>query len=311
MKEFIFNFIKGMGMGAANVIPGVSGGTIALITGIFEKLILSIKSLDGKAIKLLFTGKLKSFANHINLSFLISVFAGIGAALFSLARILEHLFAIYPVFVWAFFFGLVLTSVYFVAKTVNKWSLIVIIMFVIGTISALSLSLLNPANQNDGIIYLVLCGIVAACSMILPGLSGSFVLILMGNYELVMIDAVSTINFKILFPVIIGGGIGLLGFSYILSWIFKKFKDHTISILSGFMLGSLIIIWPWKSAIFKTNAFGELITKANGDSIIVGYNYLFPNIISSDFLTALVLVFLGGIIIWLMEHSASKINKTK
>jgi putative membrane protein len=306
MKEYFFLALKGIGMGAANVIPGVSGGTIALITGIFEKLINSIKSINLKALKLLFSGKFKLFAEHINLYFLISVFTGIAIALFSLARLLEYLFLVYPVWVWAFFFGLILTSVYFVAKTVKKWSVIVIVFFITGAGAALCLSVLSPASENNSIIYLFVCGVVAACSMILPGLSGSFVLLLMGNYQLVMIESINTFNLTVLLPVAVGAGVGLLGFSYILSWIFKKFRDHTISVLSGFMLGSLLIIWPWKIAIYKTDALGNLILKPNGDEITIGYNYLIPESFSSEVAVAVALMIAGGIIIWLMETYALK-----
>jgi len=306
MKEYFFLALKGVGMGAANVIPGVSGGTIALITGIFEKLINSIKSINLKALKLLFSGKFKLFAEHTNLYFLISVFTGIAIALFSLARLLEYLFLVYPVWVWAFFFGLILTSVYFVAKTVKKWSVIVIVFFFTGAGAALCLSVLSPASENNSIIYLFVCGVVAACSMILPGLSGSFVLLLMGNYHLVMIESINTLNLTVLLPVAVGAGVGLLGFSYILSWIFKKFRDHTISVLSGFMLGSLLIIWPWKIAIYKTDALGNLILKPNGDEITIGYNYLIPESFSSEVAVAVALMIAGGIIIWLMETYALK-----
>lgn len=310
MKEHLILVLKGIGMGAANVIPGVSGGTIALITGIFEKLIHSIKSINLKAFKLLFSGKFRLFAEHINLYFLLSVFSGIAIALFSLARLLEYLFSAYPVWVWAFFFGLILTSVYFVAITVKKWSVIVIVFFIIGAAAALSLSVLNPASENNSIIYLFICGVVAACSMILPGLSGSFVLLLMGNYQLVMIESINTLNLKVLLPVVFGAGVGLIGFSYILAWIFNKFRDQTISVLSGFMLGSLLIIWPWKSEISKTDAMGNLILKPNGDKIIIGYDYLIPGSFSSEVVIAVALMVVGGIIIWLMETYASKIEKS-
>ena len=209
-------------MGAANVIPGVSGGTIALITGIFEELIDSIKSFDLKAIRLLFTGKLAEFVRHVNLWFLIAVFLGIAVSIVSLAKLLEFLFVYYSVFVWAFFFGLILASVYFVGRTVHRWNSSVIVTLFIGTIVAIAISVLNPASENDHFLYLAICGVVAVCSMILPGLSGSFVLILLGNYELVMINAVSNFRVDILIPVIIGAGAGLILFSHFLSWVFKK-----------------------------------------------------------------------------------------
>jgi len=257
MKNTISLILKGIAMGAANVIPGVSGGTIALVTGIFEKLINSIKSLDLKAAKLLFTGKFKEFAAHINLGFLVSVFVGVGLSIYSLAFVLDYLFTNYKIFIWAYFFGLILGSVYFVGKTIQKWKISVVLIFIIGTTVAVSISLLSPATENDAIWYLFICGIVAVCSMILPGLSGSFVLILMGNYQLVMLDAVKELNIKLLAPVVVGAGVGLMAFSHILSWLFKKFKDQTIALLTGFILGSLITLWPWKESFDEA---GQLIT---------------------------------------------------
>lgn len=302
MKEFIILIFKGAGMGAANVIPGVSGGTVALITGIFEKLINSIKSFNITAVKLLFSGKLKEFAEYINLKFLIAVFLGIGVSIITFARVLDYLFVNYPILIWSFFFGLILSSVYFVSKTITKWDFSVILMFVIGTAIAITISMLTPASENDAIWYLIICGIIAASSMILPGLSGSFVLILLGNYQLVMIDAVNTLNFRILLPLVAGAGIGLVGFSHFLSWIFNKFKNQTIAILSGFILGSLTILWPWKEEIIKTFGTGDKVKEK-----VVGYNWQMPEM-DLNLLYAVLLMIVGYIAIWMMEKYANKVK---
>lgn len=299
MKEFISLFFKGMAMGAANVIPGVSGGTIALITGIFERLINAIKSFNLNAVKLLFSGKIKAFIEHTDLYFLIALFSGIAASIISVARLFDFLFEHYPVYIWSFFFGLIIASVIFVGKTVEKWKISVIISFIIGAIAAISITLLTPASENDGFIYLMLCGVVAVCSMILPGLSGSFVLILMGNYQLVMIDAINDMRIDILLPVVLGAMGGLLGFSYILSWVFKKFRDQTISTLTGFILGSLGIIWPWKN---------EIIKSFSGKEKVVGYDYHLPAM-NMEFFVALGLIIAGFVVIWLMEVQASRSGK--
>ncbi|MBT3209817.1 MAG: DUF368 domain-containing protein [Bacteroidetes bacterium] len=313
MKEYISLFFKGIGMGVANVIPGVSGGTIALITGIFEKLINSIKSFNLIAVKLLFTGKFKEFAKHINLSFLISVFLGIAVSIITIAKLFGYLFDNYPIYIWAYFFGLILASVYFVGKTISRWSVVVIIIFMVGTAAAVFLSTLNHATENDSIYYLFICGIVAACSMILPGLSGSFVLILMGNYKLVMIDAVNNMDVIILIPVVIGAGFGLLAFSYLLSWIFKNYKDQTISLLTGFIFGSLSILWPWKKSfdslgdLITTNKFGAFID-SNGKLLeeIKPYAYerYLPEQMNSVIIFSLGLMILGIISIWAIEKFA-------
>ncbi len=301
MKEFISLFFKGMAMGAANVIPGVSGGTIALITGIFERLINAIKSFNLNAIKLLFSGKIKAFIEHTDLYFLIAIFGGVAASIISVARLFDFLFEHYPVYIWSFFFGLIIASVIFVGKTVEKWKISVIISFIIGVIAAVSITLLTPASENDSFVYLMLCGVVAVCSMILPGLSGSFVLILMGNYQLVMIDAINDMRVDILLPVVLGSIGGLLGFSYILSWVFKKFRDQTISTLTGFILGSLGIIWPWKE---------EIIKNFSGKDKVVGYDYQLPAM-NLEFFIALALIIGGFVVIWLMEVQASKSGKSE
>ena len=194
MKQYFILALKGMGMGAANVIPGVSGGTVALITGIFEELINSIKSLDLKALKLLLKFDLKGFSQHINLPFLIAVFVGIGFSIISFAWILGYLFDNFPVYIWSFFFGLILASVVFVAKTISKWNWSVILVFIIGTAIAVTIAFMKPAAENRAIWYLTICGIIAASSMILPGLSGSFVLLLLGNYKLIMITAIKGLS---------------------------------------------------------------------------------------------------------------------
>lgn len=313
MKEYINLFFKGIGMGAANVIPGVSGGTIALITGIFEKLILSIKSFNITGIKLLFTGRFNDFSKHVNLDFLIAVFLGVGTSIISIAHLFGYLFENYPIYIWSFFFGLILASVFFVGKTIDKWSIAVIIFFVIGTSIALGISILKPATENSSFLYLILCGIIAACSMILPGLSGSFVLILLGNYELVMIDAVNNINLSILLPVVLGAAIGLLAFSYFLSWIFSKYKNQTIALLTGFILGSLGILWPWKNSFDKTmslipvNRFGAF-TDSSGNLLhevkVFSYKPILPDISNEVFWFAIAFALLGIVSIWGLEKLA-------
>jgi putative membrane protein len=296
MKELFGVFIKGMAMGAANVIPGVSGGTIALITGVFERLINAIKSFDIKALKLLLKGDLKAFAEHIDLAFLVALFLGVAVSILSLAQLFDFLFVNYPVYIWSFFFGLILASVFFVGKTVARWSWFVILAFIIGFAIALTMTFLTPATQDESFFYLITCGIIAACSMILPGLSGSFVLILMGNYQLVMIDAINQLRFDILIPVVVGAFIGLLGFSYLLSWVFKRYRDQTIAVLTGFIFGSLGIIWPWKD---------ELIQQFGDKEKVIGYEWLLPEI-NLQFAFAILIMLLGVLTIWLMERMAEK-----
>ncbi|MBE9468938.1 MAG: DUF368 domain-containing protein [Bacteroidetes bacterium] len=310
MKNYFVNFTKGLAMGAANVIPGVSGGTIALITGIFQRIIDSIKSFNISAFRLLFTGKFKEFAKYTDLFFIISVFFGAIVSIFSLAKILSFLFSNYPIHVWAYFFGLILASVYYVGKTINKWSFSTIGFFILGTAIAMAISFLNPAKENDSAIYLFICGIIAACSMILPGLSGSFILILLGNYRLVMIDSVTNFDMLVLLPVVFGAGFGLLAFSYLLSWIYKKFRNQTISLLTGFILGSLSILWPWKNVI-STYIDKHGIAKPLIQQNILPNNYF--DITNNDphIIAAVILLIVGFLTIVVIEKFAQTQEDTQ
>lgn len=299
MNQYFANFLKGVGVGSANVIPGVSGGTIALITGIFERLINALKSFNLTAVKLLFKGDIKGLIKHIDLWFLASVGSGVLVAILSIAKIFDYLFVNYPIYLWSFFFGMILVSIYYVGITIDKWNWKTIVAFAIGTAIALFIAFGTPAKENNNFFYLIICGAVATCSMILPGLSGSFVLVLMGNYQLVMIDAVNDLNFKILIPVVIGGVVGLVAFSHLLSWIFKNYRDITIAVLTGFILGSMPIIWPWKN---------DVITYFGSEAKVTGYDYYFPEM-NIEFAIAFVIILIGAALIVLTEKMAK--NKSE
>jgi len=296
IKTAVALVLKGMAMGAANVVPGVSGGTLALITGIFEPLIQALRSANLQALRLLFSGRFKELAQHINLPFLLCVFAGIGMAILSLARVFEFLFDNYPVLIWSYFLGLIAASVFFVGRKIGRWSPACIIALVIGTGIAVAITLMTPASENANPVYLFVCGVVAICSMILPGISGSFVLILMGNYHLIMIQAVNNLDLRILVPVALGAGIGLLAFSHLLGWLLKRYFDTTLALLTGFVLGSLGVIWPWKEPV--TQIFG---TKEK----VVGYNWNLPPLDSS--LVLPVIIILAGVAtMWITETLANR-----
>ena len=306
--KYLILVLKGMAMGAANVVPGVSGGTIALITGIFEELIEAIKSFDTKALRLLKDGKFKELADHIHLYFLLSVFGGIGLSIITFAKLFGYLFDNYPVYLWSFFFGLILASVFYVGKTVRKINFSSLAFFIAGTALAMAITLFNPATQNDAWWYLLLCGVVAMISMILPGLSGSFVLILMGNYQLVMIDAVNHLDIMVLLPVAVGAGVGLLAFSHLLSWIFKNYHDPTLSVLTGFILGSLSTLWPWKNIEYLKNADGSLLMK-HGEPVVASYHKFVPDAFSAEVGYALFYMLLGVLSIVAIEYFAQSESK--
>jgi putative membrane protein len=311
MKTIINLFLKGAAIGAANIVPGVSGGTLALVTGIFERLIDAIKSFDLTALKLLLKAKFKDFAKHTDLLFLLIVFSGALIGIFSLAQVLSWLFKEYAVYVWAYFFGLILASVLFVGRRVEKYNLGVVLSFIIGTAIAVSLSLINPATENDNFFYLILCGMAGVISMIMPGLSGSFILILMGNYQLVMIDAVNGFDMEILLPVAIGIVIGLPAFSGMLSFLYKKYRDITIATLSGFILGSLLILWPWQKPVFLQDEFGLNVLKSNGEPVIVAYDKYIPEVIDTEVLIAFAVMLIGILTIWGIEFIASRLKLDK
>lgn len=302
MFSYLSNILKGALMGAANVIPGVSGGTMALLTGIFEKLINSIKSFDAQAVKLACRLKFKELFEHIDIRFLSAIGIGVIGSILTFARLLEYLFEHQALYVWAFFFGLILASVYFVGKRIGQRSGSVVALFVFGTIIAAAIAFMEPAEENASIPYLLICGAVAMCSMILPGLSGSYVLLLMGNYKLVMIDAVNNLDLGIIIPVGIGAVAGLAVFARLLSWIFKKFHDQTIALLTGFIFGSLAILWPWKEEIIQTFRKGDELKEK-----VIGYDYALPELNGETGLA--ILIMLAGIgIIALTETFAGKLK---
>ena len=307
MREHIANFLKGFAMGVANVIPGVSGGTIALLTGIFERLINALKSFDVEAVRLLLKFKFREFAQHVDFGFLLSVFLGVGVSIISVAKLLEFLFQSYPVYVWSFFFGLILVSVWFVGKSIGKIDVAAAVSFVVGAAVAFGLSVMNPATENTAFWYLIICGAVAVCSMILPGLSGSFVLILMGNYQLIMIYAVSHFDMKIIIPVAIGVVVGLLAFSHFLSWLLSRYARQTMAVLTGFIFGSLGTIWPWKNPVYLMQDGAEVLK--NGKPIIQSYQMYFPQEFSAEVAIAIVLMAAGMAALWALERSSEKTKR--
>ena len=284
-------------MGAANVIPGVSGGTIALITGIYERLINAIKSADLNAIKLILKGDVKGFWERIDGSFLTAVFAGVGVSIFSLALLLKFLLANYELYTMAFFFGLILISVVSVGRTVENWHVGSIVSLIIGTAIAAGIALLAHAEPNDAFWYVFICGIVAVCSMILPGLSGSFILLIMGNYALVL-TAISGVEFNILIPLLLGCVVGLVAFSQLLSWVLANYKDQTISMMTGFVLGSLLTIWPWKNTVMKQLAEVD-------KEVVDHYEWFFPDFGLTETYIGIALIIAGVLVIYAIEKLAA------
>lgn len=284
-------------MGVANVIPGVSGGTIALITEIYEDLIKSLKSFDKKAFQLLLSFNIKDFITHTNFYFLTAVFSGSIVSVFTIASLFKYLFENYPILIWAFFFGLIVASIIYVGKRIKTWSKATIISLLIGTILSISISFMTPATENSNLFFVFLCGIVGISGMMLPGLSGSFILILMGNYKLLMVTAVTELNVILLGVFFLGSAFGLMSFSHILSWVLKKYKEETLAILTGFIIGSLSIIWPWKEIA------ESLIV--NGKEKVISYNSYLPAEFNTQTQLAFALMILGYYLVYLLESNSN------
>lgn len=245
LKDYLLISLRGIAMGAADVIPGVSGGTIAFITGIYEELINSIKSINLNSARLLFKGEWTAFWKAINGNFLLSLLTGIAFSILSLARLMKYLLDNYPVLVWSFFMGLIVASAIFVARYIKKWSLGTIVTTILGVAIAWMITVITPAEANTTWWFIFLSGAIAICAMILPGISGSFILVLLGMYRFIL-DSLSAFNLPVIFLFLAGAAIGIISFSNFLSWLLRKYHDLTIGMLTGFMIGSLNKVWPWK-----------------------------------------------------------------
>lgn len=259
-RNYLLLILRGCAMGAADVVPGVSGGTIAFITGIYEELIDSIKSIDWQALKLLARFRWKEFWQKINGNFLIAVVAGIGISVFSLARLMTWLLANHPIYIWSFFFGLIIASSILVAKEIKTWNLSTVVALLAGAAVAWWITVMTPAETPDTWWFVILSGAIAICAMILPGISGAFILLLMGKYAYIL-GAVSHLQIGTLLLFAIGAVAGIVSFSHLLSWLLKHHHRLTIATLTGFMIGSLNKVWPWKETL-RTYTDSHGVTKA-------------------------------------------------
>lgn len=235
-------------MGMADVVPGVSGGTIAFISGIYGELIESIRSFNPTALKLLLQCKFKEFWKHINGNFLFSVLLGIAIAIFSLARLMTYLLEYHPIDIWSFFFGLIVASAAFVAREIKKWKLLSLIGLLVGAALAYWITVASPTQTPNDWWFIMLSGAVAICAMILPGISGAFILLLLGKYQYIL-QAVTEFRIGTILLFCSGAAVGIVSFSHLLSWLLRKHHDLTISLLMGFMIGSLNKVWPWKEVV--------------------------------------------------------------
>lgn len=299
LKDYFIILLKGMAMGAADVVPGVSGGTIAFISGIYQELIESISGINFGILK---TWKKEGFIpmwQQVNGNFLLALVSGIFISFFSLMRLVHFLLEFHPIKLWAFFFGLVLASIIYIGKQIKQWSAIAVVAVIISAIIAFGITQLGTFKGADSLVFLFISGAIASCAMILPGISGSFILVLLGAYATIS-EAVDNIDLKKIAVVGIGVVVGLLSFSHLLKWLFKNYENLTLAVLTGFILGSLNKIWPWKQTV-------ESIV-INGKTKPIKEISVLPTDFHSEphILSAILLATLGFCFILLLEKLAAK-----
>jgi putative membrane protein len=303
---YILLYLKGLAMGGADVVPGVSGGTIAFITGIYERLLNAIKSVDLDALKLLIRFEIKEFWNKIDGTFLIVLVLGIATSVLSLAKLITFLLLTYPIQVWSFFFGLIIISAILVAKSIYHWKPIDFLALLLGVLIAYFITAASPASTSDSLLFVFVSGAIAITAMILPGISGSFILLLLGKYQYMM-QAISDINLPVILVFIAGCVVGILSTARAISWLLKRFYNPTIALLAGFMVGSLNKVWPWKKVV-------ESIIDRHGEAKPVKEQNLLPNeyldATGQDpfFLQALFFIFIGIAIVISIEKVANTLK---
>ncbi|SIQ81547.1 DUF368 domain-containing protein [Maribacter ulvicola] len=298
LKDYTYISLKGMAMGIAELVPGVSGGTIAFVTGIYEEFITSINNVNLTTLKVLKEEGFKKFWEKLNGNFLLALVIGMMISIFSLSKIIAWLLEEHPIITWSFFFGLVFASVIFVAKSIKRWNILAILLFIAGTASAFYISTLPPSTSSGSLPFIFLSGAIAICAMVLPGISGSFILVLLGSYKTVL-EAVNEKDFGIIVTFAFGAAFGILSFARVLKWMFTNYKDATLAVLTGFILGSLNKIWPWKNII-------EVIQIGKKEIIIDENISPFSFQGDNQLIYAIVAAVIGFSLIFILEKSASK-----
>ena len=316
LRDYAGLSLRGMAMGASDIVPGVSGGTMALILGIYEELIDSIRMIGRPALwRAAVKFRIKEVFQIVNWQFLLAVGIGIFMAILVLARPLEWMLVNQPVYLWSFFFGLVVASAYTVSKRIPKWNPKLLLTMIVGTIAAFIIVGLVPAQTPDTWWFLFLAGALASCAMILPGLSGAFILFILGKYAFVL----GAVNNRELLPLLIlgaGAAIGLVTFAQVLSWLFKRYHDYTLAVLIGLMLGSLRKLWAWKEDVeWLLNEAGEFILDSHGEIQVIKQHNILPDVSTTTGVTetglAIGLAILGAVIVLLIEWYAQKQEKAE
>ncbi len=316
-------FFKGLAMGAANKVPGVSGGTVSFVLGFYEELIYSFQKINLTAFKLLVRGRFRSFFKYINAQFLALVVGGSIFSYFSVSLVLDYFLKNYELYVWSWFFGMIIGSIYYIGKDFGEWNFKNTISLLIGASVGIGISFLTPAGENDNLWFVFVCGIIGVSGMTLPGLSGSFILILMGNYVLLLVDSVNVLfgvltnvfsgNFEFLDDAVkvrylkiigvftAGSAFGLVSISHVLGYVLKRWNQIVTAVIIGFITGSLGIVWPWKEKIYlqENNTFS---LDQNGDKIVENYKRFLPDVSSQESWIAIFYIVVGIALILVIDY---------
>jgi putative membrane protein len=331
-SDKFFLFMKGLSMGAANKVPGVSGGMVSFVFGFYEELIYSFRKINYKAFLLLVNGRFKSFYYYVNGTFLLLVMGGSVFSYFSVSLLLDYFLRHYELYVWSSFFGMIIGSIYYISKDFNDWKRSNVISMVLGILIGIAISFMNPAKENDNLWFVFFCGIIGVTGMTLPGLSGSFILILMGNYVLLLVDSVTMLYktfidvftgdfsfmesaeriryLKIITVFTLGSGFGLVVTSHILGYVLKRWHQIVTAIIIGFITGSLGIVWPWKKVVYKIMD-GKTLVDINGDKVIENYKRYFPDFSQQETWIAIFFIVIGAGLVLLIDKFGSEHKEYK
>ncbi len=318
-SDKVFLVLKGLAMGAANKVPGVSGGVVAFVAGFYEEFIYSLQRINFKAFKLLINGRFRSLYYYTNFKFLGLLILGMVISYFSISQLLDYLIVHYELYVWGAFFGMIIGSVYYISKDFDEWSSRSILYVLAGIAVGVAISFLEPAKENDNLFFVFFCGMVGVSGMTMPGLSGSFILILFGNYVLLLVDSVNALYdtiadiflmdfsfihdqvrlrlLKVLVVFSLGSLAGLVTLSHLLGYLLKLYRKETYAVIIGFITGSLGVVWPWKEKIFKLDKYGEFITDAHGIFILDNYKRYLPDFTDSTTWLTIFFILIGIIIV--------------
>ncbi len=317
-------------MGTANKVPGISGGVVAYVGGFYEEFINSLQKLNLKAAKLLFSGRFGSFFDYINGRFLSLLILGEAISYFTVSKGFDLLISYYPILVWATFFGMILGSIYYISRSYGEWTRKNILILTIGVAIGIGTSLLDPAKENSNLFFVFFCGMISISGMTLPGLSGSFILILLGNYVLLLVDSINAF-FNTMVAVVqgdftwwhdpahmdllqvlgvftLGSIVGLISLSHLLGWTIKHYRNETNAMIIGFITGSLGVVWPWKKEVFKRTKEGLYALDKNGDQILENYSRYWPDFNDTYTWIAVLMIFIGFLSVYILDHYGNKAN---